>query len=198
MRTDFILSAEIIVIALGTVAGAPFMQQLAVLAGIALVMTVGVYGIVAGIVKMDDAGLYLSQRAGGLGRAVGRLLLAAAPQLMKLLSVAGTVAMFMVGGAILMHGRPGAHALVHHAAQAVATVPAVGPLLAATVPSLIDAGAGTIWKRLKQSAQCCFGALGFFGAGSGSSAAVMPASWLSQLRSSQRSPSIKNQLLAPG
>ena len=167
VRTDFILSAEIIVIALGTVAEAPFMQQVTVVAGIAVVMTVGVYGIVAGIVKMDDAGLYLSQRAGGLVRAVGRLLLAAAPKLMKLLSVVGTVAMFMVGGGILMHGLPGAHDLVHHASEAVAAVPALGPLLAATVPSLLDAiagiiagavtlavvsVAGAIWKRLKNPA----------------------------------------------
>ncbi len=167
VRTDFILSAEIIVIALGTVAEAPFMQQVTVVAGIAVVMTVGVYGIVAGIVKMDDAGLYLSQRAGGLVRAVGRLLLVAAPKLMKLLSVVGTVAMFMVGGGILMHGLPGAHDLVNHASETVAAVPALGPLLAATVPSLLDAiagiiagavtlavvsVAGAIWKRLKNPA----------------------------------------------
>ena len=79
VRTDFILSAEIIVIALGTVAAAPFAQQVAVVVGIALLMTVGVYGIVAGIVKMDDAGLYLSQRGGAAVRALGRVLLTAAP-----------------------------------------------------------------------------------------------------------------------
>ncbi len=165
IRTDFILSAEIIVIALGTVAEAPFMQQVTVVVGIALVMTVGVYGIVAGIVKMDDAGLYLSQRGGALVKAVGRMLLAAAPKLMKLLSVVGTAAMFMVGGGILMHGLPGTHDIVHHAAEAAGTVPAIGPLLAAIVPSLIDAVAGVlagaatlavvnavaaIWKRIKK------------------------------------------------
>jgi predicted DNA repair protein MutK len=120
IRTDFILSAEIIVIALGSVATATFSQQVTVVVGIALVMTVGVYGIVAGIVKMDDAGLYLSQRGGAAVRALGRFLLAAAPMLMKLLSVVGTAAMFMVGGGILTHGLPFAHDLIHHATEAVA------------------------------------------------------------------------------
>ncbi|MQA38279.1 DUF808 domain-containing protein [Rugamonas aquatica] len=144
IRTDFILSAEIIVIALGTVAGAPFLQQVTVVVGIALVMTVGVYGIVAGIVKMDDAGLYLSQRGGSAVRALGRVLLAAAPKLMKLLSVVGTAAMFMVGGGILMHGLPGTHELVHHAVEAVATVPVLGPLLAWATPAALDAVAGVV------------------------------------------------------
>jgi predicted DNA repair protein MutK len=165
VRTDFILSAEIIVIALGTVAEAPFMQQVTVVAGIAVVMTVGVYGIVAGIVKMDDAGLYLSRRYGGFIAGVGRVLLAAAPKLMKLLSVVGTAAMFMVGGGILMHGLPGAHDIVHHVTEAAATVPVLGPLLALSIPSLIDAlaglvagalvlavvsGATAIWRKLKR------------------------------------------------
>jgi predicted DNA repair protein MutK len=146
IRTDFILSAEIIVIALGTVAQAPFLQQVAVLAGVAVLMTVGVYGIVAGIVKMDDAGLYLSRlpRAGALVRALGRLLLSAAPKLMKFLSIAGTLAMFMVGGGILTHGLPGAHDVIHHAAAAVATLPTAGPLLAAATPGALDAVAGVV------------------------------------------------------
>ena len=142
IRTDFILSAEIIVIALGTVAEAPFMQQVTVVVGIAVVMTVGVYGIVAGIVKMDDAGLYLSQRGGSAVRALGRVLLAAAPKLMKLLSVVGTAAMFMVGGGILVHGLPGAPEVVHHAAEVVGTVPVAGPLLAWAAPGALDAVAG--------------------------------------------------------
>ena len=105
VRTDFILSAEIVVISLGTVAGVPLAQQFAVLAGIALLMTVGVYGRVAGIVKLDDLGLWLSRRPGApLGQALGRGLLRAAPVLMKTLSVVGTVAMFLVGGGILTHG----------------------------------------------------------------------------------------------
>jgi predicted DNA repair protein MutK len=111
IRTDFILSAEIIVIALGTVASASFGVRVAVLVGIGLLMTAGVYGLVAGIVKLDDAGLYLSQRSGdgiltSLSRRLGRGLLAFAPWLMKFLSVAGTAAMFLVGGGILAHGIP--------------------------------------------------------------------------------------------
>jgi predicted DNA repair protein MutK len=108
VRTDFILSTEIIVITLGTVANSSFLTQLSVLGGVALLMTVGVYGLVAGIVKMDDLGLYLSQRktslAQGMQRAVGHGLLWAAPQLMKSLTVLGTLAMFLVGGGILAHG----------------------------------------------------------------------------------------------
>ena len=144
VRTDFILSAEIIVISLGTVAGAPFGQQVAVLVAIAVVMTLGVYGLVAGIVKLDDAGLYLSRRANGGLRAVGRVLLAGAPMLMKALSVLGTIAMFMVGGGILVHGVPALHHLVDSAAAAAATVPGVGRLLAAITPSVIDAAAGLV------------------------------------------------------
>lgn len=112
VRTDFILSAEIIAITLGTVSGAPFMQQLAVMVGIALVMTLGVYGVVAGIVKLDDLGLWLSRKSSGAARALGRGIVAAAPWLMKGLSVAGTAAMFLVGGGILVHGVPPlAHAI---------------------------------------------------------------------------------------
>ena len=106
VRTDFILSAEIIAITLGTVQGQPFTTQLTVLAGIALIMTVVVYGLVAGIVKLDDAGLYLSRRASAGAQALGRGILVAAPWLMKALSVAGTAAMFLVGGGILVHGVP--------------------------------------------------------------------------------------------
>ncbi len=120
IRTDFVLSAEIIVIALGTVATASFSRQLGTLVGISLVMTIGVYGLVAGIVKLDDLGLYLTQRASAAKRAIGRGILAAAPWLMKFLSVAGTAAMFLVGGGILVHGI----APLHHWVQA--TMPALG------------------------------------------------------------------------
>lgn len=113
VRTDFILSAEIIAITLGAVAQADFVTQLAVLVGIALIMTVGVYGLVGGIVKLDDLGLWLSQRASGAARGVGRAILAAAPWLMKLLSIAGTAAMFLVGGGIIVHGLP----WLHHAIE---------------------------------------------------------------------------------
>jgi uncharacterized protein len=144
VRTDFILSAEIIVIALGTVAGAPFGQQVAVLAGVAVLMTVGVYGIVAAIVKLDDAGLYLSRRGGAAARALGAVLLAAAPRLMKLLSVAGTLAMFMVGGGILLHGVPGSHIMMEVAARTAGLVPVAGPLLALLAPGVLDAVAGVL------------------------------------------------------
>ena len=112
IRTDFILSAEIIAITLGTVQASPFVTQFTVLAGVALLMTVGVYGLVAGIVKIDDAGLYLSRQSGSGLQAVGRGLLRTAPILMKLLSVAGTAAMFLVGGGILVHGLPFLHHLL--------------------------------------------------------------------------------------
>jgi len=116
IRTDFVLSAEIIVIALGTVAGQPFATQVAVLSGIGLIMTVGVYGIVAGIVKMDDAGQYLLEKESGLAKGVGKGLLLTAPKLMKALAVIGTAAMFMVGGGILSHGL----GPVHHAIEELA------------------------------------------------------------------------------
>ncbi len=142
VRTDFILSAEIIAITLGTVQQSPFGTQVAVLAGIALVMTVGVYGLVAGIVKLDDAGLYLSQR-GGAQAALGRGILVAAPWLMKGLSVAGTAAMFLVGGGILTHGV----AALHHSIEEMASYTAVWPgggLWEAITPTLLNAVAGII------------------------------------------------------
>jgi uncharacterized protein len=117
IRTDFILSAEIIVIALGTVASAPLQTQLAVLVAVSIAMTVGVYGFVAGIVKMDDAGLWLSRKAGAATQAFGRFLLAAAPRLMKLLTVLGTAAMFLVGGGILVHGITPLHHAIAHLAE---------------------------------------------------------------------------------
>jgi len=109
VRTDFILSAEIIVIALGTVAGEGFITRVSVLVGIALLMTLGVYGLVAGIVKLDDFGLHLTQRASAGAQAIGRGILRTAPWLMKGLSIAGTAAMFLVGGSILEHGIPALH-----------------------------------------------------------------------------------------
>lgn len=105
VRTDFVLSAEIIAITLGEVAAAAFTTQVAVLVSIALLMTVGVYGLVAGIVKLDDFGLWLSRR-GAAAAALGRGIVRTAPWLMKALSVAGTAAMFLVGGGILTHGVP--------------------------------------------------------------------------------------------
>jgi predicted DNA repair protein MutK len=142
IRTDFILSAEIIVIALGTVASVPLQQQLAVLVAVSIAMTVGVYGFVAGIVKMDDAGLWLSRRAGAASQAFGRFLLAAAPRLMQTLSVLGTAAMFLVGGGILVHGvEP-----LHHAIAQVAEGRAwgVGPVLENGANALIGIAAGAV------------------------------------------------------
>jgi predicted DNA repair protein MutK len=137
VRTDFILSAEIIVITLGTVAGQSFGTQLSVLVGISLLMTVGVYGLVAGIVKLDDAGLWLTQRAGAAQQALGRGILGAAPWLMKALSVAGTAAMFLVGGGILVHGVPA----VGHAVEAWA---AGAGALGAIGSMLVNAGVGIV------------------------------------------------------
>ncbi|MBU1331402.1 MAG: DUF808 domain-containing protein [Gammaproteobacteria bacterium] len=139
VRTDFILSAEIIAITLGIVAGAAFFSQVVVLVGIALLMTVGVYGLVAGIVKLDDAGLYLSQRGSRSAQAIGHGILATAPYLMKTLSVVGTAAMFMVGGGILTHGI----APVHHAIEQVAAAAGNG-LLTAIIPTLLSALFGVL------------------------------------------------------
>ena len=111
VRTDFVLSAEIVAITLAAVAQAPFMTQVLVLCGIAVLMTVGVYGVVAGIVKLDDFGLWLSRR-GGVSALLGRAILGAAPWLMKGLAVVGTAAMFLVGGGILTHGMPALHHLI--------------------------------------------------------------------------------------
>ncbi len=140
VRTDFILSAEIIVITLGTVSGATFGKQVGVLVGIALLMTVGVYGLVAGIVKLDDAGLALSRRADAFSRAVGAGLLAAAPGLMRLLSVAGTAAMFLVGGGILAHGIPPIHHFVQELEQGAGPLAAVGPTLVNALVGVVAGG----------------------------------------------------------
>lgn len=149
IRTDFVLSAEIIVITLGTVASATFGKQVAVLAGIAALMTVGVYGLVAGIIKLDDAGLYLNAKTGDsvvnrCQRLLGRGLLAFAPQLMRSLSFIGTAAMFMVGGGILTHGLHAVGELFAGWAQLTAATPGVGDLLLAVVPIALDALFGII------------------------------------------------------
>ena len=141
VRTDFILSAEIIVIALGTVASAPFLQQVAVLVGIAVLMTVGVYGLVGGIVKLDDLGLWLSGKASSAAQALGRGLLAAAPWLMKGLSVAGTAAMFLVGGGILVHGIGPLHHAIEGAGAALAQG-ALGGVWQALATNALNAVAG--------------------------------------------------------
>ena len=152
IRTDFILSAEIIVITLGTVAAAGFGQRVAVLVGISLLMTVGVYGLVAGIVKLDDAGIHLSARPARWQQALGRAILVAAPWLMKSLSVLGTAAMFLVGGGILVHGVPAAgHALADFAASlgwAAPLVSNLGNAVAGLVAGLVIVGASMLFRRL--------------------------------------------------
>ncbi|QUN05193.1 DUF808 domain-containing protein [Shewanella yunxiaonensis] len=143
IRTDFVLSAEIIVLTLGIVADKVFFTQLATLVVIAVVMTAGVYGVVAAIVKLDDVGLYLSRRKGhsafrSLLRRVGVTLVSAAPKLMKLLTVIGTIAMFLVGGGILAHGIAPLAALEHHLAEAAAEIANVGSLLSHLLPLLLQ------------------------------------------------------------
>ncbi|WP_407296955.1 DUF808 domain-containing protein [Stutzerimonas zhaodongensis] len=144
IRTDFILSAEIIAITLGTVADATFIQQVAVLAGIAILMTIGVYGLVAGIVKLDDAGLALSKGTSGAAQSVGQAILSVAPWLMKSLSVIGTAAMFMVGGGILTHGFKAIHHFIENSAEHTVALPYIGSVLAGLVPTLMDAAFGIL------------------------------------------------------
>jgi len=144
VRTDFILSAEIIAITLGTVAAATFTQQVLVLVGIAIVMTVGVYGLVAAIVKLDDLGLALSRKSSGAASAFGRGILMVAPWLMKALSVVGTAAMFMVGGGILTHGIGAVHHFIESSAHDALGLPYVGVVLGGLLPTLLDAAFGIL------------------------------------------------------
>lgn len=153
VRTDFILSAEIIAITLGTVADAPLMQQIIVLSGIAIVMTVGVYGLVAGIVKLDDLGLWLSKKPGGVAQGLGRAILAAAPYMMKTLSVVGTAAMFLVGGGILVHGVPPLHHGIEHligglGSVAASVLPMVANALVGMVAGAVVLGVVTVVGKL--------------------------------------------------
>ncbi len=155
VRTDFILSAEIIVITLGSVADAAFMTQVVVVSLLALAFTFGVYGIVAAIVKMDDVGLYFSQRDGQLLPALGRGLLMLAPWLMKTLSVVGTLAMFLVGGGILMHGLAPLEHLSHAITGALdggilsALVPVLLNLLVGFMAGAVLVGVWSLWQRFR-------------------------------------------------
>jgi hypothetical protein len=149
VRTDFVLSAEIIVIALGTVKDASFFTQASVVSVIAIIMTIGVYGVVAGIVKLDDLGFHLIKKraAGGLTsfrQALGRGLLWFAPWLMKTLTVVGTAAMFLVGGGILLHGIPHSHDFLHGAENFVQQVGGVGGALATITPTLLNGFFGIV------------------------------------------------------
>jgi len=147
IRTDFILSAEIVVIVLGTVQEAAFGIQVAVVSGLALAITVGVYGLVAGIVKLDDLGLYLlrksvSGRFNGIQRSLGRGLLIFAPALMKMLTIVGTIAMFLVGGGILVHSFEWLHKQVHHLVEYLAGL--LGSIAEIIVPILTEGIIGII------------------------------------------------------
>lgn len=149
VRTDFVLSAEIIVITLGAVATSAFATKVAVVSSIAVIMTAGVYGLVALIVRMDDMGLHLCQKP-KLGlwtkiqHQVGRGFLYGAPYLMKSLAIVGTAAMFMVGGGILMHGIPVAHHFIEHLAQSAGVVPSIGGILEVLTSALLNALAGIV------------------------------------------------------
>lgn len=138
VRTDFILSAEIVVISLGTVAAATFSTKVMVLSVIAILMTVGVYGFVAMIVKIDDLGLYLTQQASSFKQTIGRGLLAFAPKLMKTLTIVGTVAMFLVGGGIITHAVSSLHHLTEEAVDHAELIPTVGNIIGAVTPTLIN------------------------------------------------------------
>lgn len=145
IRTDFILSAEIIVIALGTAQGASVAMQAVVVSGIAIIMTIGVYGLVASIVKLDDLGFYLMKgKATGFRRALGNGILWFAPWLMKTLSVVGTAAMFLVGGGILLHGIPHSHDFLHGAELFVQQVGWIGDALKAIAPTLLSGVFGVL------------------------------------------------------
>jgi predicted DNA repair protein MutK len=149
IRTDFILSAEIMVIALNEVANVEFVPRLVILLVVALVLTVAVYGVVAGIVKMDDVGLHLTKTGSRSARTIGRGLVAGMPKLLTLLSAVGTVAMLWVGGHILLVGADqlGCHApygVVHHAEDGVRRLVAVGGVLAWLLNTGISAVVGSV------------------------------------------------------
>ena len=144
VRTDFILSAEIVVISLGTVAAASFLTKVTVLSVIAVAMTVGGYGFVALIVKIDDIGLYLTEQAANFKQRIGRGLLAFAPILMKTLSVVGTAAMFLVGGGIINHAIPFVHHFTEDTVEYVQDIPTMGSIVGSVTPMLINLVVGIL------------------------------------------------------
>jgi predicted DNA repair protein MutK len=144
VRTDFILSAEIIAITLGTIQGVPLAQQAMVLVAISIVFTIGVYAVVAGVVKLDDLGIFLTSAKGSAKQAFGRFILMATPYFMKALSFLGTAALFLVGGGIIVHGIPALHHLVERAEQLVNSMAGAGPALAPVVPALVNMLAGFV------------------------------------------------------
>lgn len=161
IRTDFVLSAEIIAITLGTVAKAAFTSQLVVLVGVALIMTVGVYGFVGLLVKLDDIGLFLLRRGGAFNSLIGRGLIQGMPWLMKTLAVIGTVAMFMVGGGIISHGWPALHHAIESVVHPLSHLPGIGALARLLLPAILDVLVGMLagvlalavwlgWQRLRR------------------------------------------------
>jgi len=171
IRTDLVLSAEIIIITLGTVANRPLPTQIGAMIGIAALMTVGVYGLVAGIVRLDDIGLYLSRSSDGQGQRLGRAILAGAPYLMRTLSVVGTAAMFLVGGGILTHGFPGAHDAIDQLVEPAADVPLLGHGLGPVAVLVANGVAGIVAGAVVFGAQRAGRAvLAVFGIGHGRTA----------------------------
>lgn len=149
IRTDFVLSAEIIVITLGTVKDATLVIQASVVSAIAIIMTIGVYGLVAGILKLDDGGLLLLKSTaqnswGRFKRWLGRVILGFAPYLMKTLSIVGTAAMFLVGGGILVHSIPDSHVYIEYAEAAVREIKVIGDMLGAITALMVDAIMGIL------------------------------------------------------
>ncbi|MBF7687331.1 DUF808 domain-containing protein [Acinetobacter rathckeae] len=144
IRTDFILSAEIIVITLGTVATAPLIDKIIVMSIISVAMTIGVYGFVALIVKIDDFGLFLQKKTAIWQQKIGQLLLAFAPKLMKTLSVVGTVAMFLVGGGIIAHAVPAVHHFTEHNTESLGQIPNVGFIIGSLVPTGVNLVLGVV------------------------------------------------------
>jgi predicted DNA repair protein MutK len=164
IRTDFILSAEIIIIALGTVQGQPVLTQILVISTIAILMTIGVYGLVAGIVKLDDLGFYLERRSNGKGilSTLGQGLVAFAPKLMRGLTIVGTAAMFLVGGGIVVHNVPAVHHLIQPIIMDIPNLTLAKAILPALLNGVIGILAGlavvAVWtpihnayRRLKVS-----------------------------------------------
>ena len=148
VTTDFVLSAEILSIALGAVAGASLLNQFLVLSAVALLVTVVVYGLVALIVRMDDVGFYLEKKQSQVAKAVGRKIIQAAPILMKLLTIVGTCAMFLVGSSIITHGIPFLSDLKHPIEHAAEALPVIGGVMNVVAPVLVDGVAGVLFGAI--------------------------------------------------
>ncbi|WP_122531361.1 DUF808 domain-containing protein [Pseudomonas viridiflava] len=144
IKTDFVLSIEILSIALGTVQGASLLNQFLVLSLVALLVTVGVYGLVAAIVRLDDVGMYLEKKRSTVAQAVGRKIILSAPILMKVLTFVGTLAMFLVGGGILIHSIPVLGQAMQGIEHATHAIPVAGKALGYVVPLVVEAVVGLV------------------------------------------------------